>query len=216
MLKDFQIVIQEDEKLNRLSISIDTELNFDDNFKYFLYLFELCTNSDKKADKNHTINLNILKNNSIKQLGRKFQVIFYDKNDENDVRQLYSTRMEFRLLGISSNDFKKHIDEFINLIDKIDKKAELINKNMSERIIRLYDYEINQKSVNSLSEFVRKYDRYIYTTDILKTLYEHMNLRGCYAGWLINYRRKNKIDLFTITDVIRYKDNCIKSIKNVI
>ncbi|MBN1050433.1 hypothetical protein, partial [Clostridium botulinum] len=78
MLKDFGVIMEDDVKLNRIDIALDSNLNFDYNFKYFLYMFELCTYSNKKADKWYTTNLNTLRNNSIKQNGRKFQTVFYD------------------------------------------------------------------------------------------------------------------------------------------
>ena len=121
--------------------------------------------------------------------------------------------MEFRYLDISSLDFKKHLDKLTTLINSIDQNAELLDKNMGERIIRLYEYELKCKGVKSLSEFTRKYDRYIYTTNILKALYNHVGLKGSCSDWLRKYRRTNKLELFTTTDVKRYKSNCIKSIK---
>lgn len=209
MLKDFGIEIQQDVKLGRFNIGIDTELNFNDNFKYFLYMFELFMCSDEKEDIIYTINLDTLKNSSIKQVGELFQLIFYDKNN---IRDLYNSRMEFIFSNIESTDINKYIDTIINLINVIEKNIELIDEYMSFRIIQLYDQEIEQKSVKSLSEFVRKYDRYIYTEGILRSLYGKMNLRGCCSEWLVNYRRKNKIELFTISDVKTYKDRCIKAI----
>lgn len=213
MLKDFGIEILEDEKLNKLTISIDTELNFNNNFKYFLYMFELCVYSDEKSDIMCTINLDTLKNSSIKQFRGNFQVAFYDKNDKSNSRGLYNSRMEFSFSSMPFDDINKYIDKVMNLIDGIEKNIELIDNYMGSRMVKLYDQEIGQESVKSLSEFVRKYDRYIYTEAILKALYGKMNLRGAYSEWLSNYRRKNKIDLFTISDVTTYKDRCIKSIK---
>lgn len=213
MLKDFGVIMQQDVKLNRIDIAIDTKLNFNDNFKYFLYIFELCTYSDKKADKWYTTDLNTLKNNSIKQIGRKLQIVFYDKNAESNSRHFYNTRMEFRFLDISSTDFSKHLDKVINLINSIEQNVELLDKNMSERIIRLYECEMQQGVVKSLSEFVRKYDVYVYTKEILKNLYSHSGLSGTCANWIKNYKRINKLELFTATDVKNYKANCIRSIK---
>lgn len=215
MLKDFGVVIHEDVKLNRLDISIDTQLDFDDNFKYFLYMFELCTYTDKRADKWYTTNLNTLKNNTIKQMGRKLQVVFYDKNDESNGRHLYNSRMEFRFLDISSADFKKHIDKLIELINSIEQNIELLDKNMSARIKRLYDNAIKKHDVKTLSEFVRMYDKYIYTSNILKELYDYVGLKGTYNNWLREFRRNNegKLKLFTTNDVKKYKADCIRSIK---
>ena len=215
MLKDFGVVIHEDVKLNRLDISIDTQLDFDDNFKYFLYMFELCTYTDKRADKWYTTNLNTLKNNTIKQMGRKLQVVFYDKNDESNGRHLYNSRMEFRFLDISSADFKKHIDKLTELINSIEQNIELLDKNMSARICRLYDNAIKKHDVKTLSEFVRMYDKYIYTSNILKELYDYVGLKGTYNNWLREFRRNNegKLKLFTTNDVKKYKADCIRSIK---
>lgn len=212
ILKNFRLVIQEDAKVNKVAINIDTELSFDKNLKYFLYMFELYTYSNKKSDKWYTINLNTLKHSTLKKTGKKLQVKFYDRNDKNSSKNLYNSRMEFRFLDILSCDLNNHIQKLMNLIDVIDQNIELLDKNMSDRIIKLYDYEINQKSVKSLSEFIRKYERYIYTDTILKNLYEHITLKGCYSEWLRNYRRTNKIELFTKMDVNKYKSNCLKSI----
>ena len=178
-------------------------------------MFELCTYTDKRADKWYTTNLNTLKNNTIKQMGRKLQIVFYDKADESNGRHLYNSRMEFRFLDISSADFKKHIDKLIELINSIEQNIELLDKNMSARIKRLYDNAIKKHDVKTLSEFVRMYDKYIYTSNILKELYDYVGLKGTYNNWLREFRRNNegKLKLFTTNDVKKYKADCIRSIK---
>ena len=213
MLKDFGVIVHEDVSLNRIDIGIDTELDFYDNFKYFLYIFELCTYGDKRGDKWYTTNLNTLKNNTIKQLGRKMQIVFYDKADESSGRHLYNTRMEFRYIDIESNDFKKHIDKLIELINSIDQNIELLNKNMSNRLVRLYDHEFKISSVKTLSEFVRKFDRYIYTSEIMESLYKHSGLKGNYKDWIRNFRRINNLEFFTASNIKEYQADCIRSIK---
>jgi hypothetical protein len=216
MLNDFEVLIKDNVKLNRIDIALDSSLDFDENFKYFLYMFELCTYGNKKADKWYTTNLDTLKNNSIKQIGRKLQIAFYDKADESNGRHLYNSRMEFRFLDISCKDFKFHLEKLINLINSIDQNVELLDKNMGERIISLYNDAIKKHEVKTFSEFVRRYNKYIYTSNILKTLYEYVGLNGSYNNWVREFRRSNKCELkfFTANDVKKYKADCIRSIKS--
>ncbi len=213
MLKDFGIIIDEDVELNRVDIAVDTELDFHDNFKYYLYAFELLSYEDKKSDKWYTTNLETLKNNSIKKLGRKFQIVFYDKQDESQGRHLYNTRMEFRYLDIQSQDFTKHIDKLIALVDSMSQNIELLDKNMSRRLTRLYRNEIKCGNVKSLSEFVRKFNHYIYTDEIMKNLYAESGLKGNYKMWLKDFRKINTLEFYSKSSVNEYKANCIRSLK---
>ena len=208
----FGVVIQEDIKLNRIDIAIDSELKFHDNFKYFLYMFELLSYSDKRADKWYTTNLDTLKNHTIKQLGRNLEIVFYDKECESKGRHLYNTRMEFRYKRLSSLDFEANLIKLVNFIKNIDVNINLLNKNMTVRLCRIYDSEVVTDKVKNLSEFVRKYDNYIYTKSILDGLHKHSSLKGTSKSWLKKYRERNKLELFTKTNVKDYQQKCIKAL----
>lgn len=213
VMKGFGIMIDENIKLERLDIAIDSHLDFDDNFKYFLYLFELITHNDKRADRWYTTNIDTLKQNSIKNIARSMDIVFYDKAEESEGRHLYNTRMEFRFKRLSKLDFESKLLQLIDLIKTIDINIPLINKSMSNRICRLYDKEIKKGSINNLSEFVRKYNDYIYTKEILEALYKHTGLKGTFNDWIKYYKKNNKLDLYTKTDIEDYKKSAIKSIK---
>jgi hypothetical protein len=213
VLKQFGIEVNEDLTLNRVDIAIDTSMLFKDYFKYFLYMFELLTYGDKRADKWYTTNLNTLQNNTIKQLGRNLEIVFYDKNDESKGRHLYNTRMEFRYKQLTSLDFVKHIDKLIVLIGSIEQNVELLDKNMGARLIKLYDMEMKEGNIKTLSEFARKFDRYIYTDFIMEALHNHSNLKGNYKSWIKNFRRTNIMEFFTNANVEQYQKNCISSLK---
>jgi len=213
MIDDFKIINKDIIELNRVDIAIDTNLDYYENFKFFLYMFELITYDDKKSDKWYTTNLETLQENTIKQYGRKREIEFYDKEDESRGRHLYKTRMEFRYKEIKSTDFIKHIDKVFNLVDAMTQNIELLNQNMSNRLIRLYNKEIQNKNVKSLSEFVRKFNKYIYTNEIMRDLYNKTGLTGNYENWIKRYRKSNKLEFISKHKVEQYKKDCIKSLK---
>ena len=212
ILDKFGVEHMENVKLNRIDIAIDSELDFADNFKYFLYMFELLTYGDKKADKWHTTNLNTLQNNTIKLLGRILEIVFYNKNDESMGRHLYNSRMEFRYKMLESMDFIKHLDKLIVLINSIEQNVDLLNKNMAERLINLYDAEMQKGTIKTLSEFARKFDIYIYTDYIMQDLHKHSNLTGNYKNWLKNFRKTSTLEFFTNATVTQYQKNCTSSL----
>ena len=212
MVHDFNISNDADIELNRVDIAIDTNLDYYENFKFILYMFELITYSDKKSDKWYTTNLETLQENSTKQIGRKRDIVFYDKEDESKGRHLFNTRMEFRYKDLKSLDFIKHINKVIDLINSIEQNIELLDKNMTNRLIRLYGKEINNGNVKSLSEFVRKFNKYIYTTEIMKDLYDGTGLTGNYENWIKRYRKSNKLEFISKSRIQRYRIETVKSL----
>lgn len=208
-----EVIDKEMVELNRLDVAIDSKKDFHNNFKYFLYLFELMAYSDKRADKWYTTNLNTLKNNTIKQIGRSLEVSFYDKEDESNSRHLYNARMEFRFKRLNKMCFEDNVQKVLDMLKVVESNVEPLNKNMTIRLCRLYDMEMKENSVRSLSEFVRKFDRYIYTIEIMKGLYEHSDLKGNCTNWIRNFKRTNSVDFYTNKDIKAYKVDCNKAIR---
>lgn len=212
MIQDFNIENGEDLELNRVDIAIDTNLDYYENFKFILYMFELITYGNKKSDKWYTTNLETLQENSIKEMGRHREISFYDKHDESKGRHKYDCRMEIRYLDLTSLDFKKHINKLVDLINSIEQNIELLDKNMANRLIRLYGKEMNNGNVKSLSEYVRKFNKYIYTNEVMKKLYDTSELDGDYNNWVKKFRQSNKLEFISKANVKRYRIETVKSL----
>lgn len=209
----YDIEIDEDINLNRLDIAIDSTLDFKDNIKYHLYIFELLTYSNKRANRWHTTDIDTLQATSIKSMARSMDIVFYDKASESKGRHYYNTRMEFRYKRLTRLNFRRKLLELIDMINTIDINIPLIDKNMGKRLCKLYDYRQAQGTIQSLSEFVRCYDHYIYTRPILDTLYTHTGLKGNVSNWLKDYRARQPIILYTKADILRYKQDATRSIR---
>lgn len=200
-------------ELNRVDIAIDSQMNYKENFKFLLFLFEVATYRDERSDRWHTTNLNTLEENSIKLFSNSVEVCFYNKAEESGNRHTYNSRMEWRFKRISHKDYKKHIDKLIDRLQYIENNVEPLEINMSKRLIRLWTKEKEQ--LQSFSEFVRKYNKYFYTSNIVKMVYAESGLKGSCKGWLDGFRRtNNSIELFTKKDINDYKKMMIKAVKN--
>ena len=68
--------------------------------------------------------------------------------------------------------------------------------------------------MKSFSEFVRKYNDYFYTINILKEVYKSANMKGSYKGWLDNFRLKNNLEFYTAKDIKELQKAMIKSVKS--
>ena len=87
----------------------------------------------------------------------------------------------------------------------------MLEANMSDRLIKLW--EVDKENVRSFSEFVRKYNDYFYTLNILKMVYEGVDLKGGYSNWLRKFRKTNNIEFYTKTDIKEIQKAMLKSAK---
>ena len=200
-------------QLNRVDIAIDIDLDFKENVKLLLFLFDLVTVEENKSSTWITLSKNNLKKNTINLKRRDLDICFYDKADESNNKHVYGTRLEFRFKRLQDNDFKKHINKLINKLINIEKNIELVEKQQVELLFELWNEE--RKQIQSFSEFVRKYKDYIYTRNILKVLYEESGHVGSFTNWFREFKRANHIGftLNTKKDILTYKNIIIKAIK---
>lgn len=213
----FEIIgVIENDKINirRIDIAVDLDIDYIESFKKILFLFELITLEDKKSDRWYTTNLNTLKNNSLISKGRSIEICFYNKKEESCQKHYAPTRFEFRFKRVSSKDYLMHINKVKKIVAKIEVSILRLEENMSARLISLWDSE--KKEVKSFSEFVRRYDRYFYTIRILEHVYKRAGLSGNFNNWLKKFRKNNDLLLFSKSDVIRFKCEVNKAIKEYI
>lgn len=200
--------------LRRVDISTDLSLEFDEISKFL----DLVHKSIRAKEKNGKAwsNLDEADLNTSNYLYRnrfKMEVEFYNKFKENPNAN-YPTRMEIRFLRISSKDFKLHINNAIALWKAMSNNLEDVEKQMIEILKAKW---IEERSINlglTFSTFVYKYSNYIYTQNILKSLYKETGLTRNFRYWLQDFKKKFSIEFYTKADLIDFSKNVIKSLKD--
>lgn len=215
MLEDLRVDDKSKVELSRIDIAIDTKVDYYENFKFISYMLELVGYDERwhKSDRWKTTNMKTLKENSIRQADRKREIVFYDKNSQSKGLDFYNTRMEFRFKDTTSKDWGLHIDKVIKLISNMDKNIEGLSQDMILRLIELYEIEINNRNVKSLSEFVRKHNNCIFNADVMKGLYEGVNFEGSYDNWIREFRRDNKLEFISRSMINDYQADTKRSLK---
>ncbi|MGL4569438.1 MAG: hypothetical protein ACRDCB_11875 [Clostridium sp.] len=201
--------------IHRLDVALDSSIDFEANFKFLLFIFELLTIGYSKADKWYTTNLNTLKRNTIIIKTRSIEICFYNKAEESNNRHYCNTRCEFRFLRISDKNYKAHFNKILLMIKKMETLIPQLEVLMSQRLISLWQSEVITGEIKSFSEFVRKYNVYFYTNTIIKTVYLSTGLKGNYKKWIDRFREtNNQLELFTNSDVIYFRKQVKKSLIN--
>lgn len=204
-------------ELTRVDIALDTnDYSMQKDFKRMLFCYELLTIKHKRDDRWYTTDLNTLQRNTIKLYGDRFELEIYDKAKASNNMHPFSTRVEFRYKRLSKDlaDNEIYLKKTIDKIKEMDGKLLQLEENMSKRLIKLY--QADKDNVKSFSEFVRKYNDYFYTLNILKEVYKSAKLKGSYSNWLRDFRRSNQLEFYTAKDIKELQKAMLKSVKTYI
>lgn len=213
-LSEMGVVEMSNVELTRVDIALDTNnYTMQQDFKKMLFCYELLTIKHKRDDRWYTTDLNTLQRNTIKLFGDRFELEIYDKAKASNNMHPFSTRIEFRYKRLSKDlaDNEIYLKKTIDKIEEMDGKLLQLEENMSKRLIKLY--QADKDNVKSFSEFVRKYNDYFYTLNILKEVYKNSGMKGSYKGWLDNFRLKNKLEFYTAKDIKELQKAMKKSVK---
>jgi len=201
-------------ELNRIDVALDTnDYSMQKDFKKMLFCYELLTIKHKKSDRWYTTNLNTLQRNTIKLYDSRFELEIYDKAKASNNMHPFSTRVEFRYKRLSKDlaDSEVYLHKVMDKVKEMDGKLLQLEENMSKRLIKLY--QADKDNVKSFSEFVRKYNDYFYTINILKEVYKSAKLKGGYSNWLRDFRRSNQLEFYTAKDIKELQKAMLKSVK---
>ena len=213
-LSDMGVIEMSNVELTRVDIALDTNnYTMQQDFKRMLFCYELLTIKHKRDDRWYTTDLNTLQRNTIKLYGDRFELEIYDKAKASNNMHPFSTRIEFRYKRLSKDlaDNEIYLKKTIDKVNEMDGKLLQLEENMSKRLIKLY--QTDKDNVKSFSEFVRKYNDYFYTLNILKEVYKASGMKGSYKGWLDNFRLKNKLEFYTSKDIKELQKAMKKSVK---
>ena len=214
-LSDMGVIEMDNVELNRVDVALDTNsYTMQKDFKKMLFCYELLTIKHKKSDRWYTTNLNTLERNTIKLYDSRFELEIYDKAKASNNMHPYSTRVEFRYKRLNKDiaDTEIYLDKVMDKIKEMDGKLLQLEENMSKRLIKLY--QADKDNVKSFSEFVRKYNDYFYTLNILKEVYKNSGMRGSYKNWLDTFRKTNTLEFYTAKDIKELQKAMIKSVKS--
>lgn len=215
-MQDILTVINKDEvAFKRIDIATDISIDFEEISKFldFAHKCIRVKEKDGKAWANiDETDLNI--SNYLYSNKSKLEIEFYDKKKESNDKANYPTRMEIRFVRISSKDFKFHINKAISLWNTVPENLASVEQQM---VNILKSKWIKEKSLNpglTFAAFTYKYNKYIYTQSILKSIYAETGLKRAFKSWLQDYRKKYSIEFYTKTDLSKFSKNVIKSLKD--
>ena len=202
---------------NRIDIAIDSSLNYTNYLKLHLYLFELITFKNNSKGKMLCTNLTTLMDNNIYLNSRDLKLSIYDKALESNGQHPFQTRIEFRWCRYVNSDTKKSAKKVLEKLKKIESNDNDLKENMIERLANLYEIEIKNGSITDFTDFVRKYDKYFYTSGIVKGVYTAIGFTGYFNNWFKYFKKNNPAcDYYSLKDIKKYKAAIIKSLKNYI
>lgn len=216
-LSEIGVIEMDNVELTRVDIALDTNnYTMEKDFKKMLFTFELLTIKHKRDDRWYTTNLNTLQRNTIKLYDSRFELEIYDKAKASNNMHPYDTRIEFRYKRLNKDiaDTEVYLHKVMDKVNEMDGKLLQLEENMSKRLIKLY--QADKDNVKSFSEFVRKYNDYFYTINILKEVYKSAKLKGGYSNWLRDFRRSNQLEFYTSKDIKELQKAMLKSVKSYI
>ena len=207
-------VTKMDIDVNRMDISVDSNLNYADYKKFHLYLFELITYRESHNKKILCTSLDSYKDNNIYLNSRDLKLAIYDKGYESKGEHPYSTRIEFRWIRYTSLETDKMAKRVINKLKDIENNNTELEGKLINRLSVRYEEEKRKKEIKTFTEFVRKYDKFFYTRNIIKGVYETTGYKGSFKEWLRKFKENQpNFRYYTLKDIKTYRNAIVKSVK---
>lgn len=202
---------------NRINIAVDSSLKYNDYVKLHLYIFELITFKESSRYKILCTSLDTYTENNIYFKGRDLKLSIYNKALESNGQHPYETRIEFRWCRYVTLNTKKSANKVIAKLKDIENNNAELTKQVVDKLSKRYVEEVENGSIANFTEFVRKYDKYFYTQEIIKGVYATTGLKGGFNNWFKFFKKMNpNFKVYTLSDIKKYKNMMIKSIKNYI
>lgn len=210
-------VTKMDIDVNRMDISVDSNLNYADYKKFHLYLFELITYRESHNKKILCTSLESYEDNNIYLNSRDLKLAIYDKGYESKGEHPYSTRIEFRWIRYTSLETDKMAKRVINKLKDIENNNTGLEGKLINRLSARYEEEKRKKEIKTFTEFVRKYDKFFYTRNIIKGVYETTGYKGSFKEWLRKFKENQpNFRYYTLKDIKTYRNAIVKSVKTYI
>ena len=91
------------------------------------------------------------------------------------------------------SDSPAYTDYRIYCVIKFQKATYPLKENMISRLTNLFEIELKNGSVTDFTDFVRKYDKYFYTSGIVKGVYSAVGHEGNFTNWFKYFKKTNTL-----------------------
>ncbi|WP_415341343.1 hypothetical protein, partial [Clostridium perfringens] len=125
-----------------------------------------------------------------------------------------STRIEFRWIRYTSLETDKMAKRVINKLKDIENNNVELEGKLINKLSARYEEEKKKKEIKTFTEFVRKYDKFFYTRNIIKGVYETTGYKGSFKEWLRKFKENQpNFRYYTLKDIKTYRNAIVKSVK---
>lgn len=197
--------------IHRVDIAINTKWKYEDCYKLNCYLNNLDAVRAGIKNDYYTNDFKFEKR-TVKNKKGGYEFEIYNKELESNGRNEAKTRLELRFTGYNDLTFENAIDKAVDILNKLPKHIDKTSKQRIEELSKRYKAEIDSGYVTNLTEFVVRYNEFIYSTKILNGLYNSC-MSGTASGWLHKFKMSgHMIELYSKKDIKEY----VTVLKNVL
>ena len=218
MLDNIEIIDKNEININRLDICVD----FEDSYKKLYMLGKVVLGllycEKTNIDFNFLVTSNELtgKKTHLRLKSNRFEVAFYDKEDESKGQHKYKTRFEFRFKG-ETIEIGKEIKLIKDLIKDLRK---LKNENILGNLENLYAEKIvntikESKNLKTLLDYLKAFPEDLITRECVKKAYKELNKDKTtenFDSWFKTLKRYD-IKLHKWADIKEFIDILIVNLK---
>lgn len=197
--------------IHRVDVAINTKWKYEECYKLNCYLNNL---DAVRASINNDYYTNDFKfeKRTVKNKKGGYEFEIYNKEIESNGRNEAKTRLEFRFTGYIDLTFENAIERAVEILNILPKYIDRTNKQRIAELSKRYKLEIEKGYVINFTEFVVRYNEFIYNTKILNGIYNSC-MGGTSSGWLHKYKGAGRmIELYSKKDIKEY----VKVLKNAI
>lgn len=190
-------------KMNRIDINTDIDIEFTEIDKELDFLFLIITEGKNNLQREWG-DKSDFKKDSYWFKSQYLDINFYNKSKDSMAKNEkceFPTRLELRFKKIKSQDKKLHIQKAIDLYNESFERLEYAENTRIKMLCDEWDNFITDNPKATLTHFVVKHEKDIFTRRILEGLYKHVGLSGSISSWIKKFRQGYKLELITANEV---------------
>lgn len=203
-----------------LAINFYAEESFVNYYKLNNYLLNLISCKYKVRNNFATADILVNDNHSIAVKNDMFQVEYYDKFKESNGTDAVKTRLEFRKLRMNTKNSLTSepialCDYWCKLLDSLPEEQNKLIEEVNNKLVEKYfKYETHEKQWKNIDTFINCHTFSIFSSVQLADLYTKFGVPEQRVNNKVkNYKRKHKIEFFSLKELNLYIDFLKKQIE---
>lgn len=200
-------------KLARVDFCIDSyQNNFDELLKCNKLIVLLLALSCNLKNRYYSVDPLSLENLTVRVQSDYFEVENYNKHIESNGEDIAKNRLELRSKALikTNKNLSDLIRDWLSKLDRTPKYFKKLQSVCNRELFKQWNLEYKSKTKN-ISEFTRKHQDNIYTTDQLINLYKLVGLKNPPQA-VYAFNKRNKIEYFSLKDIEEYLNLIKKSL----